>query len=157
MEEFTEEEARRYPPVLIHKAKLEATTQEALRRREPEREASKARGAMGGVAKGVGKAAESVGMGMVKGASLISRLKGIKTEDEFIKNKGLYGMGSSLNPQFTPLGRTYDRNNPMELYFGKGQRGAPPEAGVVLSAIEQGYTPDQLEVVTGLNPQQVWK
>ena len=100
--------------------------------------------------------AERLGKGVIKGAKLLGKLKGVKTEDQVVKNKHLYFMGSSLNPRFTPLGRTYDRNNPMELYFGKkGRRWMPEGTQTVYAALQQGYTLEQLEVITGLSPTQI--
>ena len=96
------------------------------------------------------------GKGVLKGVGLIAKLKGIKTEDQMIKNKELYFQGSSLNPACTPLGRTYDRSNPWELYFGKrAGKGMPEGTQTVFVAMQQGYEVEQLEVVTGLNPQQL--
>lgn len=104
---------------------------------------------------GVGLAAR-VGAGILKGAGLITKLKGIKTEDQMIKNKHLYFMGEGLNPAFTPLGRTYDRHHPMELYFGRRRgRGVPEGAQTVYVALQQGYEVEQLEVITSLSPQQI--
>ena len=94
----------------------------------------------------------SVGIGLLKAAALTRHLKGIRHPDELIdeRMKPLY---LPSNPQFTPLGRFME--NPMELYFGRSQRGMPPHTGVVYSALQQGYDADQLEVVTGLSPQQI--
>lgn len=65
-------------------------------------------------------------------------------------------MGEGLNPAVTPLGRTFDRDNPMELYFGrKGRKGMPEGTQTVYSAMQQGYTIEQLEPITGLSPSQL--
>ena len=99
--------------------------------------------------------AGSLGKSVIKGLGLIKGMKGIKTEDQMIKNKELYFMGGGLNPALTPLGRPYSRDNPMELYFGRRQRGAPEGANTIFVSLQQGYEIDQLEVITGMTPEQI--
>ncbi len=115
------------------------------------------KGLEGGITRSAGIASR-LGVGILKGATMVGKhLKGIKTEDQYIKNKHLYFMGDSLNPAFTPLGRTFDRNNPMELYFGRRGRGMPEGSMAVYAALQQGYEVEQLEVITGLSPQQLMR
>lgn len=172
--EFTEEDAMESPPVRIHRAKLAATTEEQVRRKtktrqeameemarvrkeHEDREFERGVGEFGkGAKRGVGLASR-LGVGLLRGAGLVSKhLKGIKTEDQYIKNKEFYGMGEGLNPAFTPLGRLYDRNQPMELYFGRrGRKGMPEGAQTVYVTMQQGYSIEQLEPITGLTPNQL--
>lgn len=93
-----------------------------------------------------------IGGFLLRGAGLVKSFKGIKSEDQMVKNKHLYFMGDGLNPRLTPLGRTFDRDNPMELYFGRrGRKGMPEGAQTVYAALQQGYDIEQLEVITGLS------
>lgn len=125
---------------------------EATRRgRERAKEVARAKRVVGtGVRRTVG-IAETIGMQVIGGLGKVASIRGIRHPDTLIdpKAKNLY---LPTNPKFSPIGRKIE--NPMELYFGRGMR-MPPEAQGVLGALQEGYRPDQIEVVTGLTPQQV--
>lgn len=109
-------------------------------------EAAKKSGGIGGrfLSAGIG-----IGTAVLKGAGLVRKIKGVTHPDKLIKNRGLY---LPVNTRFSPTGRIHE--NPMELYFGKGQS-VSQEARTVKVALEQGYTVDQLEMVTGLEVPQI--
>jgi len=76
--------------------------------------------------------------------------KGLTHPDSLIRNRELY---LPSNPTATPLGRPI--TDWKELYFGRSQRGMPEGTNIIFSAHQQGYTDDQLEVITGMQPPQI--
>jgi len=81
--------------------------------------------------------------------------RGIRHPDSLIKNKEFY-FGSGMGAPISPIGRRIE--NPMELYFGRRGQGRMPEGTqTVLAAMQQGYEVEQLEPITGLNPNQIMR
>ncbi len=93
--------------------------------------------------------AEKFGVSIIRTAGLIKHIKGIKTEDQYIKNKEFYGVGGT-SPGLDPWP---DVSYDMSLY-GYG-RSTPKGAADVLNALQAGYVVDQLEGVTGLTPVEI--
>ena len=164
---FTEEEAEETPPVLIHKAKLKATTEEQARRKSETEKLRKER-----IKETIGlqrrkqdiKALETVRekatgtiisifaapFRMMRGQRIVKLRKPVHP-DKLIKNKELY-LGSNMSEKLSPIGRRID--NPMELYFGT--KTTEKDSMRVLGAIESG-APDvnNISIMTGLNENRV--
>jgi len=118
-----------------------------------ERQRGKEVKAIGGTATGALKGGAKIGLTVIKGLGKIAFRKGVRHPDSLIDPKARF-LYLPTNPKMTPLGHFMD--NPMELYFGsKRTRGVPPSARVVLSALQQGASIEQLEVVTSLSPQEI--